>query len=141
MTESTTPEPVPPLDRQVVHVKAKHYTAASREFDVDALDATLARLGIRLVIDPDEAAPVVREVPAKEAREGDTADWTVLDGHANSSEVFNQLCRDVEGSIRSGAWSIVNGQADVVARTIVARLAHLHHFAPAGAGVSEEGKR
>lgn len=66
------------------------------------------------------------------------ADWTVAeDGRSNSSELFVELCRQVERLIRGDASMIVAGRADATACLIMAQLAHVHGLRPAEKGVTE----
>lgn len=58
------------------------------------------------------------------------ADWTAKDGRSNSSDLFKQLCAEVERLIRSDAFALIGGRADTTARLIMAQLAHLHGLAP-----------
>lgn len=58
-------------------------------------------------------------------------DWTCdKTGRSNSSDKFEELCLDVESMIKGGASSLLHGNAYVVARLIVAQLAHVHKLAP-----------
>lgn len=62
----------------------------------------------------------------------DDVDWTLDKStlRSNSSELFNVLCKEVESVIRSDAFAIVNGRADLTARLIVAQLSHNHRLIP-----------
>jgi hypothetical protein len=40
------------------------------------------------------------------------------------------LCKEIESVIRSDAFAIVNGRADLTARLIVSQLAHKHKLIP-----------
>lgn len=59
-------------------------------------------------------------------------DWTIdpETGRSNSSELFRELCGEVEGLIRQSAHGLIAGRADQVAGLIMAQLAHVHHLAP-----------
>lgn len=60
-----------------------------------------------------------------------TADWTCDErGRSNSSDEYHRLVSEVERLIRSGAHSLINGDARSVASLIVAQLAHVHGLAP-----------
>jgi hypothetical protein len=62
----------------------------------------------------------------------DDVDWTLDKStlRSNSSELFNVLCKEIESVIRSDAFAIVNGRADLTARLIVSQLAHKHKLIP-----------
>lgn len=59
-------------------------------------------------------------------------DWTIdsKTGRSNSSELFEILCKEVERIIRSDAFHLIGGRADMTARLILARLAHEFKLAP-----------
>jgi hypothetical protein len=56
-------------------------------------------------------------------------DWAFKDG-SNSSDKFTSLCAVVERILRDSAHALMSDNADMVARTIVATLAHKHGMAP-----------
>lgn len=58
-------------------------------------------------------------------------DWTrARDGRSNSSSEFDTLVNAVEQLIRGEAHALINGRVDVVARLIVAQLAHVWKLRP-----------
>lgn len=59
-------------------------------------------------------------------------DWTIdpETGRSNSSELFRELCGEVEAVIRQSAHGLIAGRADQVAGLIMAQLAHVHHLIP-----------
>ena len=58
-------------------------------------------------------------------------DWTRgPDGRSNNSQLFLDLCDDIERVIRNEAHALINGRADQTARLIVARMAHKHALVP-----------
>lgn len=67
--------------------------------------------------------------PAAPRPAGDD-DWTALDGRSNSSPLFTQLVAEVRDNIVNGAFDIVQGHTETVARVIVARLAHRYGLRP-----------
>lgn len=57
-------------------------------------------------------------------------DWTANDGSANSSPIFLALSLEIERVIRSSAHDLIAGDADTVARVILANMAHKHGMVP-----------
>lgn len=62
-------------------------------------------------------------------------DWTVKDGRSNSSPDFQNLVFAVSRLIRDSAHDLISGRTDMVARLIVAQLAHKHGMAPTSVDV------
>ena len=62
----------------------------------------------------------------------DDVDWTLDKStlRSNSSELFNDLCKEVESVIRGDAFALIGGRADLTARLVVAQLAHKHKLIP-----------
>lgn len=58
-------------------------------------------------------------------------------GSSNSSPKFLEICDEVERLIRSSAHTLISGNADHVARLIVAQLAHVHGMTPSSVSNSE----
>ncbi len=68
-------------------------------------------------------------------------EWTQDEsGRSNSSVEFVAACDVVERCIRSSASQLINGSVEQVARSIVARLAHEHGFAPQPPEPPQEGE-
>lgn len=60
-------------------------------------------------------------------------DWTRgADGRSNTSATFVGAVAVVERMIRDGAHSLIGGNVETVARTIVANLAHVQGWTPPG---------
>lgn len=57
-------------------------------------------------------------------------DWTEKDGVYNRSDLYVQIVKDVEMTIRESAHYLIAGQANGVARNIVSRLAYKFKLAP-----------
>lgn len=57
-------------------------------------------------------------------------DWTAHNGRSNSSPLFIELIKRVAEIIRESAHSIVAGQLDSVARSVMSSLAHEHNLIP-----------
>lgn len=57
-------------------------------------------------------------------------DWTLKDGHVNSSDLYLTLVDEMSKIIKDGAHSLLAGDVNSVARVIVAQLAHVHNFGP-----------
>jgi hypothetical protein len=56
--------------------------------------------------------------------------WTERDGRSNASELFQKLAGEVARLLRGSAHDLINGNADSVARLVVAQLAHVHKLGP-----------
>jgi hypothetical protein len=59
-----------------------------------------------------------------------SADWTAVDGRANSSPAFVALVDEVARLIRSQAHTLIAGDAESVARLVLAQLARVHGLRP-----------
>lgn len=60
-------------------------------------------------------------------------DWTIKDGRVNNSDQFEILVERVDELIRGSAHDLIAGRSAIVARLIMAQLAHEHGLAPRGA--------
>lgn len=60
-------------------------------------------------------------------------DWTIKDGRVNNSDQFETLVERVDELIRGSAHDLIAGRSAIVARLIMAQLAHKHGLAPRGA--------
>jgi hypothetical protein len=57
-------------------------------------------------------------------------DWTEKNGMSNSSDAFVKMVDVVDDLIMSSSRDLIGGRSQVVARLIVAQLAHNHGFRP-----------
>ena len=58
-------------------------------------------------------------------------DWTKDEnGNTNSSQKYIQCVNHVEQLLRDSAHTLIAGRADLVARLIVAQLAHVEELGP-----------
>ncbi len=60
-------------------------------------------------------------------------DWTInpITQRSNSSDKFEELVAEVRRLILDSSHLLLRGQADSVARLIMAQLTHVHHLEPA----------
>lgn len=64
-------------------------------------------------------------------------DWTSKDGNANSSDAYLAICDRVSQLITNSAATLMTGGVNIVARLIVAQLAHTYGMTPKEAEPSE----
>lgn len=71
-----------------------------------------------------------------ESSEKTERDWTVdpETGRSNSSSEFNHMVFVVGEMIRDSAHSLLRGDTETVARSIMATLAHKYGLTPSGQG-------
>lgn len=62
-------------------------------------------------------------------------DWTAKNGVSNSSEEYIKIVKIVDNIIRGSGYSLIRGDTNGVARTIVSQLAHTYKFGPYNNGM------